>query len=249
MVGSSLDEELDMLQSRVRPLEQLVGAFAATLGPPLKYHSGQVHYGFRYAKPDERHFCLLKCSRAVSALNASIVLARHGYPQEIAVLIRTLIECTTHVKYVLNGRQSDGELTAEMKKYVQGYFSDFARNTASDFKRTDLRQGAVHNAIGKDLEKFALDGVDPSKLLSNVYLTYSNYVHAKYPEAMDLYGGIPGRFHVCGMSGTPKDNENVLAIEAFIDDVSNTLKLLILQLNLKPLLSENRALREWYNGR
>ena len=88
----------------------LLAAYAAELSPPLAYDSGRVHFGFRYAKPDERHFCLLKCLRAVSALNAALVLAEQGYSQEIAVLIRTSIEFTTHVKYVLNGMADDSRI-------------------------------------------------------------------------------------------------------------------------------------------
>ena len=44
-------------------------------------------------------------------------------------------------------------------------------------------------------------------------LSISNYVHAKNPEIMDLYGGVPGRFHLDGMRGTPKDEENLQIID------------------------------------
>jgi hypothetical protein len=38
----------------------------------------------------------------VSALNASLVLARAGYVQEILTLMRTIAEFTTHIDYVLD---------------------------------------------------------------------------------------------------------------------------------------------------
>src|ERR1700756_1369845 len=44
--------------------------------------------GYRFDEPTTHHFCLLKAVRVVSALNASIELARRGYTQEIAVLMR-----------------------------------------------------------------------------------------------------------------------------------------------------------------
>ena len=246
VLGSSVQQRLRALQARMVPLERLLDAFAAKLGPPLAYHSGQVHFGFRYAKPDERHFCLLKCVRAVSALNGALVLAEQGYCQEIAVLIRTSIECTTHVKYVLDGSEKDGRVKDDVKKYLEEYFADFARNSPSDFKRTRIRQGEVHNVVGDDLKSFVPDGQDPSKLMSNVYLIFSNYVHARYPESMDMYGGIPGHFHLRGMAGTPKDVENLELIDEFITDISNTMKLLVLKLQVKDLLERDEILRNWF---
>ncbi|MGD0763560.1 MAG: hypothetical protein ABR929_10320 [Roseiarcus sp.] len=247
MLGCSVQQRLRALQARMVPLERLLDAFTADLGPPLAYHSGQVHFGFRYAKPDERHFCLLKCARAVSALNGALVLAEQGYCQEIAVLIRTSIECTTHVKYVLDGSEKDGRLKDDVKKYLEEYFADFARNSPSDFKRTRIRQGEVHDVVGDDLKSFAPYGQDPSRLMSNVYLTFSNYVHARYPEVMDMYGGIPGHFHFRGMAGTPKDFENLAIIDEFITDVSNTMKLLVLQLKMKKLLGHDKILGKWFD--
>jgi hypothetical protein len=68
------------------------------------------HHGFRYATPGAEHFCLLKAVRVVSALNAALELARCGYAQEIGVLMRTLVECTTHIEYVLSARDDAGKL-------------------------------------------------------------------------------------------------------------------------------------------
>jgi hypothetical protein len=59
---------------------------------------------------------------------------------------------------------------------------------------------------------------------SNVYLSFSNYVHGKYLEAMDLYGGRPAHFHLRGMGGTPKDAENLATIDSFVDTVSKPLR-------------------------
>src|SRR5215831_12262415 len=95
----SIEIGLQDLEEKLEPLERLVRLFAASLGEPTlrKTDDGR---GFRYEAPDARHFCLLKAVRAVSALNAAIELARKGYTQEVAVLIRTLVECTTHIEFV-----------------------------------------------------------------------------------------------------------------------------------------------------
>ena len=88
--------------------------------------------------------------------------------------------------------------------------------------------------------KFA--GVDTSTLLSNVYLTLSNYVHARYPEVMDMYGGDPKRFHVDGMLGTPKDIENLMVLECYIETVANAIRGMVYKFNMAPLF------RHWPHG-
>ena len=159
------------------------------------------------------HFCLLKAVRVVSALNAAVELARCGYTQEIGVLIRTLVECTTHIEFVLSARddasisETEVEKVEKVEKYVQAYFADFQRNSATDFKRAQVKQNTVNERLGTTLDDFIQQhdperqGIEAEQLYSNVYLTFSNYVHAKYPEVMDLYGGSPAHFHLHGMKG------------------------------------------------
>ena len=178
--------------------------------------------------PTLRHFCLLKAVRIVSALNAALKLAEGGYTQEIAVLMRTVVECATHIEYVLDRNDSDAHRAA-VSKYVREFFEDDQRGVGAEIRRAQVRQGYVHAAIGQTLDEiaekngFPTDRVPAAKLYSHIYRTSSNYVHAKYPEVMDLYGGRPGRFHLNGMSGTPKDAENIETIEAYIESASNAI--------------------------
>src|SRR5437868_3830707 len=86
-------------------LERVLTEFGKTFPPPLFYHSGQQHYGFRFGAPNARHFCLLKGVRVVSAYRAAIALARQGYVQEVFVLLRTLTEFSTHIEFVLLGHR------------------------------------------------------------------------------------------------------------------------------------------------
>jgi hypothetical protein len=245
---------LDGVRARIEPLERLVAACAASLLPPIFYHSGQEHSGYRYGKPGVRHFCLLKAVRAVSTLNAMIALARGGFAQEIGVLVRILVECTTHIEFVLDALDENDVLAPDVGKYVQDFFADFARNSSTDFKRAQVRQGVVHERLGATLDNIAQQTGDAEqrapaeRAYSNVYLTYSNYVHAKYPEVMDLYGGTPGRFHLDGMRGTPKDEENLQIVDTFIDTVAITLKLMVGRLRLHPTLEADPGLDIWFRS-
>lgn len=253
MSETELRAQLQGLRSRVDPLEKLVHALAERLPAPLRYDSGKEHHGFRYGKPDIRHFCLLKAVRAVSALNAAIDLACGGYAQEIAVLIRTVIEGTTHIEFVLSGRVAGVGPDPAVEKYVQDYFADFARNEPADFKRAQVKQIAVHRQLGAELDSLAQQGDRPKAfkaehLYSNVYLSFSNYVHGKYPETMDLYGGDPGYFHLRGMSGTPKDAENLAIIDSFVDTVSITFAQMVSNFRLHDLVERDPVLAEWFRS-
>jgi hypothetical protein len=135
MSETALAAQLQAIRSRVDPLEKLVHALAERLPAPLRYHSGRQHHGFRYGKPDVRHFCLLKAVRAVSALNAAIELARCGYVQEIAVLIRTVIECTTHIEFGLSpGRRRQSGPGG--RKVCAGLFCRFRAQRADRFQES-----------------------------------------------------------------------------------------------------------------
>jgi hypothetical protein len=254
MPDTKIAAQLERLRSRVEPLEKLLHALAEKLPQPLWYHSGKQHFGFRYGKPDERHFCLLKAVRAVSALNAAIELADRGYAQEIFVLMRTIFEYTSHIEFVLSTPVGTGELTPAAAKYVQEFFEDYARNDVKDFKRAGVRQGTVHKQLGAELDQLAHEsGRDPTEktaeqMYSDVYLTCCNYVHGKYPEIMDLYGGKPGHFHLRGMSGTPKDVENLEFIEAAVGTVANTLVQMVSRLRLHGLVDSDPLLSTWFRS-
>lgn len=251
MEETLLNARLAFLEFRIRPLEKLVHLFAVQLQKPIRYDSGQQHHGFRYLKPDIRHFCLLKAVRIVSALNAAIELARCGYAQEVCVLMRTLAEYTTHIEFVLYSIDESGNLGAGAENYIRAFFADYIRNSATDFKWAQVSQRTVNKKIGQTLndvkskEDSDFSRVDAEQLESNVYKTYSNYVHAKYPEVMDLYGGVPERFHTRGMKGTPKDDENVETIDSFITTVSLTFRLIIWKLNFYPAVEADASLTAW----
>lgn len=250
----NFESRLNLLRLRIEPLERFIDLFAGSLSKPLLYDSGKSHVGFRFAKPDERHFCLLKAVRAISAFNAAVLLAQGGYTQEIAVLMRTLVECTTHIEFVLPAFPPNSETESRIKKYIEEYFADYKRGDPSDYKKAQVPQRIIHEAIAADFEALQkhLDpenakGTDSASMMSNVYRNSSSYVHAKYPEVMDMYGGTPGRFHVRGMAFTPKDAENLEVLETYFTTVSNAIRLIVVKLDLKNLVLSDAKTADWYS--
>jgi hypothetical protein len=90
-------------------------------------------------------------------------------------------------------------------------------------------------------------GSVPEKLLSNVYLNLSNYVHGRYPETMDLCGGNRLSFHLRWMGGTSKDEENYEMLEVSIESVSTLLRTMVRRLALSDLLKDDASLQVWFD--
>jgi hypothetical protein len=246
----NIEASLRAIEEELEPLDRVVRLLTASLGEPFLRKSGDDR-GFRYAAPDVRHFCLLKSVRALSALNAAIELALKGYTQEIAVLMRTLIECTTHVEFVLETDDTDDHREA-VRKYIEDYFADDQRSPTAEIRRAQIQQGKVHATLGRTLDKIAenlgeAEGRTPAaRLYSNFYRILSNYVHAKYPECMDLYGGRPGEFHLHGMSGTPKEQENLETLQTFVPTLTNCVVRMIQGLNLRRFVEADPIIGDWY---
>ncbi len=248
----NIEIALRALEEKLDPLERVIRLFTASLGEPTLRKSNDER-GFRYEAPGVQHFCLLKAVRALSALNAAIELARKGYTQEIAVLMRTLIECTTHIEFVLEIDYEE-EHRAVVRKYIGDFFADERRSPIAEIRRAQIQQGKVHATLGKTLDRIAEElgetesRTPAAQLYSNSYRIFSNYVHAKYPECMDLYGGRPGQFHTRGMNGTPKEGENLEILQTFAGTLTNCFVRMIQGLNLLRFVDADPVVGIWYKS-
>ena len=111
----------------------------------------------------------------------------------------------------------------------------------------------VHEQLGKTLDRIAKQSGDAKNrvpaghLLFTSSRAFSMYVHARYPECMDLYGGRPGRFHSRGMSGTPKDYENLETLKTFIDTASTRFAIMVQGIpQLRDVALRDVVLASWY---
>lgn len=245
----AFDDEIERLRQRVAPLAKFVHATSQTLQKPRLIASPE-HLGFRYENPQLIEFCLLRGVRIVSALNASIELVRGGYSQEIGVILRTMIEYASQIDFMLASLDENGKLSTKATRFLTDFFADDQRPAAG--KRFKLPQKEVHDIVGKRLDDAAAAaGMDVKQrkaatdLLSNIYLVFSNYIHGRYPESMDLYGGRPGSFHMYGMSRTPKDAENLEILDTLITSASNSLKGMVIDLRLHQFVQSDPELAAW----
>jgi hypothetical protein len=243
------DDEIERLSARIVPLDRFVRLVSSELGQPI-FFSENDERGFRYTQPDYRHFCLLRSCRMVSALNASIALVKSGFTQEIGVLLRSILEYNSQVEYVLLHRDGTGAPVGKVAAFLKNFFED-NRRTGPVKKTLKLIQKEVHDAVGRNLDEAGFNDTNDrssSEMMSNVYRIFSSYVHGRYPESMNLFGGRPGHFHLNGMRGTPKDGENIEMVDTLITTVSNSLVQIVQSLNLFDRVLRDDVLAHWYRG-
>ncbi|MER9304784.1 hypothetical protein NKJ06_06195 [Mesorhizobium sp. M0293] len=250
MDEKSLENALSSLGEKILFLQSAVSFLEAELGRLLIVPDGDQAIAFRFASPNIVHFCILHLIRVVSCLNATIVLARHGYVQEICVLIRTGYEFISKVDYVSTGYY-DPEQRQKVKLYVERYFSDSTRKPKRLDKDVSPRQKEINEGLQKNYEnttkapKPSDDERGIAEMHRYVLSVFGNYVHARYPEVMDMFGGTPVQLHMSGMKGTPKDAENIVQIYTLFESTDLSLKNVYLRLGYANSDSTPPSLREW----
>jgi len=187
----------------------------------------------------------------VSDLNAALQLTVSGFPQQVGVLHRTVHEFCNQIEGVIVQMEKDGHISGELAAFIAHYFED-AQRGGRPSKQKPLSQKYLNELIGAPLdEQSRRDRTDDAgrksaaEMHQNIGFVFSNYVHGRYPETMDLYGGAPGRFHVHGMKGTPKDEENLVLVDSLITTASLCFVRLVQGLNLRHLLAHDPMLTDW----
>jgi hypothetical protein len=115
-----MNAALQNLQEELEPLERLVRLFSASLDQPKLVATGDGR-SYRYQHPDILHFCLLKAAVALTTLNAAIELARLGYIFQVNALIRVVVECTTHLEFVVDPSRN-AEHVEKVEEYIKAIF-------------------------------------------------------------------------------------------------------------------------------
>jgi len=235
-------------------------AFYAVKQPCFVEHSSQ-EAGFRFSNPGALEFCLLKLARSTSSLFAMATLFQQGFIQEICILARSIIEQAWQAEFVAlaHGEVADDQ---KAKNLIDKFFSDHRRTREIEIERTISRQEEINKLVGRDTDaaKILVDwtqlpeGMDAtladipaSKLMSDIYLMYSNYVHARYPEIMDLFSEPPIQINTSGFRNGPKIREMLEIIDMNIVGVANATKLVIVKFSLEEFVCHNSRVRAWYH--
>lgn len=196
----------DYLAQTLQKLEQFYAQMDKAAGQ-LLYRDVGPYRQFRHETFTESLACYLKGIKAISTLNASIVLLRDGYAQEVGALCRMVDDYCNEILFLLLPEGENGKFSDDQIRFLENFFQEEFDNPADPLRSTQKRGTVavkkIHATFGK-LAKGELNPSDAQELLRTVHQAFSGYVHGAYPHIMEMYGGNPSRFHVSGMLRTPR---------------------------------------------
>lgn len=165
---------------------------------------------FRHAQRDDLLLSFLKCIRAVSALNASVVLLRNGFVQEVGAQCRCIDEFCEDVLFLATPLGEDGRYSVEQSRLVEEFFQEEFPEDPGPLMQSQPRNRVPRDKVRAGIARIQGMPINPSdtnRLYRVLGRTFSGYVHGAYVHIMEMYGGPTldrCRFHTSGMSGTPR---------------------------------------------
>src|SRR3989338_5412620 len=234
---------IEYLENLILTLEKAVDRFSTALGKPMIIlEEGKERC--RYSDPDSRHLQLLKAVRIVSGLNASIVLLRKGYTQEVGVIFRTLEEFINDIEYIQEAHLST-KPTSDHQKYLAHYFEEGLETGEEMMKKEQGTWRLSRKKVYASLARFFLVVADydrTRRLVGTLEKVYSKYVHGSYAVVMELYrgdvsGGNEG-FNMTGMLGSGKVKPFRWTLASFIHKSLNAFAHLAIDMKMQDLLDE-----------
>jgi Family of unknown function (DUF5677) len=250
MRNQDLEFAIGKFVQRTAFLQEAVQFLESQLPLPQKSLDADRGFVFRFKDPDLNHFCLLHLLRIVSCLHSLNVLVKSGFPQEIAVLVRTVYEFLLKVEYVSSGYY-DLDQRDKISKYIRDYFDDNSRKEKRLDKTKAPRQEEINRGVGKlrdenlHLARQEGDNRKSADMQHYILSVFSNYVHGRYPEIMDMFGGTPIHAHYDGMLNTPKDEENIAIVFALVDSVDLCVRNVFIRLGHANSEHTPNFLRKW----
>lgn len=197
-----------VLEEWINELKEGLGEIIVFFEPPY-FYTDKGYERFRYEETKIEHTCFLKGVRIISGLNASMVLLRAGYVQEMGVIYRTIGDFCNEIMFLL-GNYPTEELDDSQKAFLENFFKEEfdipEKPFLKDERRKTVPKRKILSFIGNAYKKI-LNPYEHKKLLQISGDTFSGYVHGVYPHIMEMYGGYPLRFHMQGMKETPRMTE------------------------------------------
>jgi hypothetical protein len=247
-----LHQDLDRLNDFIMSLE-------GRLPRPFEIIDERSVRGFRYAKPGLLHYIALNLANSTKTIRSIIFLLETGFNLQACILMRFVMEANSKLGYVLHG-VNEQEIDRKSQKFIEEYFADCILDNSLRKKYQPTSQKDIHRrnseATTRDLESLRKVGlgnnVDNSdnqyaKLQSSLYSIFSNHVHGRYPESMQIYGEFSRALKLNG-NVESKDIDESLECEfvgQLIDMTRKNLKLAFMKLQVAKLVSLNESERRF----
>lgn len=133
-----------LLQSCVDMLENATDHFIECISKPIYDSVPKPHYVFK--NPDQKTYVVLRCVRITSGFNASLMLLKCGYTQEVGVLLRTILEFIHDIDFVFE-EFTNKDRKETIQSVVKNYFSEGYKNTQQLLSETKKRSSIPRKKI------------------------------------------------------------------------------------------------------
>jgi hypothetical protein len=181
-----------------------------SIGDPNWIESKQT---FEYQTQSIEVATVLKVVRAAQGIHALKILCHKGLFVDMGAIYRCVGDCVAEVYFLL-------EKYPEQSNHVQQFLKEFFSKTIDGHLSSEehpVLSKKIHNAMIHSLTG-GIHDEQLKKYQSNVYKTFSGYIHAGYSHIMQMFGGsYPNlSFNVSGIpSQVQIDMHMQLVIEAY----------------------------------
>lgn len=212
---------IEQLERLVQQTEDAVIKLERHFAPPDLVDIGGKPF-FRHARKNDLLMSYLKCVRAVSSLNASLVLLRHGYIQEIGTLCRCIDDYCQDILFIGSPLGEDGKPSEQQRRLVEEFFQEEFDDLDNPLCSRQIRNRVPRSKVHAGIARMTGNPINPSDLQDmyrSLHKAFSGYVHGAYVHIMEIYGGKRKdlRYHMRGLQGTPRIPEwtETLSIYAY----------------------------------
>lgn len=181
-----------------------------SIGDPEWVESKDV---FEYPNQTIEVAVVLKIIRAAQGIHALDLLCRAGLFVDMGAIYRCVGDCSAEVYFLLEEypRQS-----SNVTKFLREFYSrTIDGHLTSDEEPVPTKK--IHNAMVRFITGNEQDE-RIKRSLTNVYKTFSGYIHASYSHIMQMYGGATNlqSFNIAGISSQAQRDLNMgLVLDAY----------------------------------
>jgi hypothetical protein len=235
----------EYLKASVAQLEGLVQELGSSFEKPTLVDLGG-HKVFRHRVKNDLLMSYLKCVRAVSSLNAALVLLKHGYVQEVGTLCRCIQDFYEEVLFLATSL-GEKEPSADQRRLVEEFYQEEFDQPADPLVSTQKRDRVPRPKIQAGIARIQGQPVNPSDaktLHRTIQQVFSGYVHGAYVHTMEMYGGNPPKYHTNGMLGTPRIHEWEGQLVSYVYRTINAVEFVAKRVGANTSIENLRKLRE-----
>jgi hypothetical protein len=148
---------------------------------------------YEYQDHSAKVVAVLKIIRAAQGVSALDLLCRSGLFIDFGVIIRCVNDCTEEVYFLL---EEFPKTSSNVDQFTELFFGStidgHLSNKTPPVATKKIRSAVVRVLKGDQDERMR-------KIIDNIYITFSGYVHANYVHVMEVYNGHTLDFNLAGV--------------------------------------------------